>query len=231
MLYSISCHATRLAGAGAALLFSIAQVFGATYYVSSSTGSNSNSGTDTGHPWQTISKVSSPGLSYAGGDFILFKCGDTWKQGVGSNYAATLTMPNPGTSGHQITYGHYVTSGTCTTLPVIDANSAFAYAVSISKDFITLDGLQIQNSSSALVNFAGVNGSQFLNLTAKNGGIRGFYAPNDTGTTLIDHVTYSVDPGKHSDSNIIEIWSDAVGRVTITNNSFDRCSAAGTPAG
>ncbi|MFL6352722.1 MAG: hypothetical protein ACJ74Z_12860 [Bryobacteraceae bacterium] len=232
MFRYLSYRVTCFAGFSIAFLVFIPQAFGTTYYVSSSTGSNSFSGTDTAHPWQTVSKVSSPGLAYAAGDSILFRCGDVWKQGVGTNFTATLATPNGGTSAQQITYGHYSTSGSCGILPVLDANGVLAYVISISKNFITLDGLQLQNSSSGLVEFGGSDGIQLLNLTAKNGGIRGFVARDPTtGSVTIDNLTYSVDAGKHSDSNIVEIWSDAVGKISVTNSSFDRCSAAGTPAG
>src|SRR5690348_6926747 len=117
MFYSISCHATRLAGVGLALLFFITRAFGTTYYVSSSAGSDSNSGSDSGHPWQTVGKVNAPGITYRPDDLILFKCGDTWQGSP--NFTASLTTPNAGTSGHQITYGSY---GTCTASnkPVLD---------------------------------------------------------------------------------------------------------------
>ncbi|MGI8962438.1 MAG: hypothetical protein ACR2IV_22310, partial [Bryobacteraceae bacterium] len=40
-----------------ALSFFITQAFGATYYVSSSSGSDSNSGISTTAPWKTVTKV------------------------------------------------------------------------------------------------------------------------------------------------------------------------------
>jgi hypothetical protein len=67
------------------------------YYVSSS-GSDSNSGTDPSSPWQTISKVNSF-RNFTAGDNILFRRGDTFYGG--------LVISNSGRSGNPITYGAY----------------------------------------------------------------------------------------------------------------------------
>ncbi len=68
-----------------------------TYYVAAA-GSDANTGTDTGHPWQTISKVN--GSTFSAGDSILFNRGDVW-------YGASLTAPSSGSSGSPITFGPY----------------------------------------------------------------------------------------------------------------------------
>ncbi len=56
------------------------------YFVSSSTGSDANTGTDYNHPIKTIAKVNS--LNLKPGDRVLFRCGDTWR-------AEMLTVVNP----------------------------------------------------------------------------------------------------------------------------------------
>jgi hypothetical protein len=68
-----------------------------TYYVAAA-GSDSFSGTDAGHPWQTISKVN--GSTFSAGDSILFNKGDIW-------YGTSLTAPSSGSSGSRITFGAY----------------------------------------------------------------------------------------------------------------------------
>jgi hypothetical protein len=70
----------------------------ATTYYDSATGSDSNSGTDTGHPWLTISKVN--GATFSAGDSILFNRGNVW-------YGTALTVPSSGSSGSPITFGAY----------------------------------------------------------------------------------------------------------------------------
>ena len=69
----------------------------ATYYVSSSTGSDANSGTSTGSAWQTIAHVN--GQTFLPGDSILFKRGDVWNE--------SLTPPSSGSSGNPITFDAY----------------------------------------------------------------------------------------------------------------------------
>jgi len=68
-----------------------------TYYVAAA-GSDANVGTDTGHPWQTISKVS--GSTFSAGDSVLFNRGDVW-------YGTSLTVPSSGTNGAPILFGAY----------------------------------------------------------------------------------------------------------------------------
>jgi hypothetical protein len=189
---------------------------GATYYVSSSAGSNSNSGTDSGHPWQTVGKMSAPGITYQPDDFILFKCGDTWQGSP--DFTASLTTPNAGTSGHQITYGNY---GACTgsNKPVLDGNSTIGTLINISKSWITINGLKLQNASAAntvgqLISFS-TAGTQIRNVDGKNAGFRGFSGNVGAavGPITIDGNTFTVDPG-HTIGNAIFII-----QTTPTNNS------------
>ncbi|KOH46933.1 hypothetical protein NC99_03330 [Sunxiuqinia dokdonensis] len=67
------------------------------YYVSSSEGNDSNSGTTTGQAWKSLEKVNS--FKPQAGDKILFKRGDEW--------VGTLTPPASGSAGKPITYGAY----------------------------------------------------------------------------------------------------------------------------
>ena len=72
--------------------------FATTYYVANA-GSDSNNGTSTSTPWQTISKVNAG--SFSAGDQILFNRGDLWRE--------QLTNANGGSAGSHITYGAYGT--------------------------------------------------------------------------------------------------------------------------
>src|ERR1022692_2470135 len=89
-----------------------------TYYVSTS-GSNSNSGTSTGSPWQTVAKVNSTTLN--AGDTVLFNGGNT--------FAGTALAPTTsGTSGSPITYGSYGT-GNATITNTGSGNAVYLYNV------------------------------------------------------------------------------------------------------
>jgi hypothetical protein len=71
----------------------------ATYYVSSSGGSDANSGTSAGTAWQTIAHAN--GQTFAPGDSILFKRGDVWNE--------SLIPPSSGSSGNPIVFDAYGT--------------------------------------------------------------------------------------------------------------------------
>ena len=68
-----------------------------TYYVSSSTGSDSNNGTSSSTAWQTIAHVN--GQSFQPGDSVLFKRGDVWNE--------SLAPASSGSSGNPISFDAY----------------------------------------------------------------------------------------------------------------------------
>src|SRR6266478_4753952 len=78
-------------------LFASIPAHATTYYVAAA-GSDSNNGTSTGTPWQTISKVN--GSTFSAGDSVLFNRGDVW-------YGTSLTVPSSGSSGLPTTFGAY----------------------------------------------------------------------------------------------------------------------------
>lgn len=67
------------------------------YYVSSSSGNDSNSGTSESSPWQSLEKVRS--IEFVPGDRILFKRGDVWK--------GQLIIKSSGNSTNRITFSSY----------------------------------------------------------------------------------------------------------------------------
>lgn len=67
-----------------------------TYYVSSSAGNDSNSGTQLA-PWKTLAKVNTS--TFAPGDVILLKRGDAWRE--------SLVPPSSGASGNPIMFDAY----------------------------------------------------------------------------------------------------------------------------
>jgi hypothetical protein len=68
-----------------------------TYYVAAD-GADTNNGTSTGTPWQTIAKVNAS--TFVAGDSVLFNRGDVW-------YGTSLVAPSSGSSGSPITFGAY----------------------------------------------------------------------------------------------------------------------------
>ena len=82
------------------LMFS-ANVTAATYYVSASSGSDSNGGTSSSTAWQTIAHVN--GQTFQPGDSVLFKRGDVWNE--------SLAPSSSGSSGNPITFDAYGSGG------------------------------------------------------------------------------------------------------------------------
>ncbi len=74
-------------------------ILATTYYVSNSSGNDSNNGLSSSSPWKTLSKVSS--YTFAPGDSILFKEGDLWKE------ASSLVFTESGTANTPIVISTY----------------------------------------------------------------------------------------------------------------------------
>ncbi len=82
-----------------AFLLIAAPAFATTYYVSSSTGSDGNSGMSSSSAWQTIGHVNAQ--TFQPGDSVLFRRGDVWNE--------SLIVPSSGSSGNPITFDAYGT--------------------------------------------------------------------------------------------------------------------------
>jgi len=78
------------------LLLLAMPLYATDYYVKNG-GNDAASGLDDDNAWETIAKVN--GESFSGDDIIYFNRGDEWRE--------QLTVPDSGTSGHQITFGAY----------------------------------------------------------------------------------------------------------------------------
>jgi len=79
------------------LLLSLPRAQATNYYVDSIAGNDSNNGTSSFTPWQTIAKINRS--IFNPGDSILFKSGDTWRE--------RLNITNSGLAGNPITFGSY----------------------------------------------------------------------------------------------------------------------------
>jgi hypothetical protein len=202
---------TALRGVAVCFFFFLPQAFGTTYYVSSSSGSDSNNGTSMSSPWKTITKVNSG--AYNPGDSILFRAGDTWSGSP--NFSAALITPFAGSSGSPITYGSYGAGAS----PILDGGNSLPTLITISHDYITITGLQLQNATKTWVSYSGTTGTRITYVTGKNTGTWGFYGFSDIGTTLFDHTTCTSDPNW-----TMIAWcflAQGNGPATFTNNTCD----------
>lgn len=100
-------QAVALSGAGVAPATS--------YYVSSSSGNDANNGTSAATPWATLGAHVNGG-TFAAGDVIYLKRGDTWNE--------QLIPPSPGAPGNPISFDAYGTGAAPVLTPVINLAGA-----------------------------------------------------------------------------------------------------------
>src|ERR1700744_4081864 len=135
----------------------------ATYYIAAN-GSTSNVGTSPNFPWP-LSKVGS--VTYAAGDIILFNKGDT--------FSGTIAFASSGSSGNPITFDFY---GDAADNPIIDGGASSSNVLNITGNYITINNLVFQNSTSGngvILLSTGVH-DIIINNCYINTGIRGIYA-------------------------------------------------------
>ncbi|WP_129366903.1 Ig-like domain-containing protein, partial [Lutibacter sp. HS1-25] len=81
------------------LLLSFTNIFATNYYISSSSGNDSNDGKSENSAWKTISKLNTIIKTLGAGDVVLFKSGDT--------FSGSISLTTAGSSGSPITFSSY----------------------------------------------------------------------------------------------------------------------------
>lgn len=112
-------------------------------YVSTSSG-GTNSGT-LSNPWTSVSSMTSNQGSFSAGDFILFKCGDTFTSGQ-------INITVSGSAGNPITFGNYSTGD----LPMFTGNGTQLSNLFYmnSRAYLTFTGLRVVDPSIDTMNAA-----------------------------------------------------------------------------
>ena len=105
---TLTATSVEIPSASASANIMLAASTGVTYYVANS-GSDSNNGTSSASPWQTIAHVNAQSLKP--GDSILFQAGGTWREQLNNTWTGSPTSP--------ITFGFY---GTGTPPTITGAN-------------------------------------------------------------------------------------------------------------
>ncbi|HUV62983.1 MAG TPA: polysaccharide deacetylase family protein [Sedimentisphaerales bacterium] len=108
------------------------------YYVDATTGDDGDTGLTEALAWKTISKVN--GETFAAGDSILFKRGETWNE--------RLTVPSAGAVGNLITFGAYGSGA----LPVI-AGAAGGDSIRSQRAYIAFSDLRVKGSPTGYYDF------------------------------------------------------------------------------
>ena len=205
------------------LAFSV-RVHAATYYVDSSGGSDSNSGTASTNAWQTLSKVN--GHTFQAGDFLLFKAGGNWSGNT------QLHPQGSGAANNPIVIDMYGTGPK----PIINAGSATGYgAVYLSnQQWWEINNLEITSDASSDgdrrgVDFIATSGT-INHLYLRNcyiHNIRGTFSNTDGGSTSAGKRTGGMVvevPSGSASFNDILIESNVI--QTVRNEGLVACLSA-----
>ena len=146
-----------------AMLLLVAVIANATnYYVDPSSTASTQSGT-LAAPWKTLSQVQSAMGSFAAGDFIYFKKGET--------FSGSLNITKSGTATAPITFAAY---GTAAAAPLFTGTSAQLFTIS-NRQYIVFDGFKVTDLTldpndrnlESIINIAfEIDGSNYI--TVKN---------------------------------------------------------------
>lgn len=142
-------------------------VIGTTYYLDSTSGSDSNSGTSPTSAWATLSKASS--MTFQPGDQLELRSGETW--------TGQLALHGSGDAGSPIV----VTSYGSGAKPIIAGSGQFTSAVLLSNEHdVTVNGLEVTNTNGAQ---AWRNG---IEITAKDAGAL-------PGISVLNNYVHNID--------------------------------------
>lgn len=198
------------------------QALATIYYVDAASGNDSNNGTSTTTPWQTLTKVNA--TTFSAGDQILLKRGATWN--------GQLYPKGSGTSAAWITLGAYGTGNA----PVVNGGSLASGAAVYLKDqsYWVIQNLEVTNDSgidnSGTATTGGVARYGILvEATSVQNGIKVQY-------NYVHHVNGSfnnsqMDPHINGGISVHSIGSSGkFNGVTILDNTVDRCGRVGIVA-
>ncbi|MFJ5779798.1 right-handed parallel beta-helix repeat-containing protein [Streptomyces sp. NPDC093094] len=176
---------------------------GTTYYVSSSTGSNQNSGTSAASPWQSLVNVND--TTFQPGDTILLKAGDSWN--------GQLRPKGSGTGAAPIRINQYGTGAK----PRIAGAGTVPDAVKLwNQEYWEIRNLDVSNKAPAVT--SGTNLGDF----------RGIHVGGDNGTVL-DHIVIDSVDVHDVTGELRWIWGDTNNtRPGVTyQNGWDRSKNTG----
>jgi hypothetical protein len=206
-------------------------VTGATYYIDSVAGNDSNNGTSTSTPWRTLAKVQALlNGGVAPGTGMLFKKGDTWTASSSNAPMLNLSLALNGTSSNPIVFGSYGSGA----LPVFDGNGGTATACFFANggsggspylSHVTVSGIECRNTRYYGVYFhnynstGGLPGVVVQNMNVHNtgpGAFAGASSSNSCGSTPCDDGQY------HNQLMFLDESYQADG-TRFLNNVVDTC--------
>ena len=189
------------------------------YYVSSTTGSDSNNGTSTATPWASLAKVTANNSSLTSGSIVYFKSGDT--------FTGSLTVNANGNASGSITFTNYgsdslpILSG-FTTIPTSSwgASGSNIYTSSVlsptsSVKMVVIDGVQYGMGRYPAAN--AVSGG-YISISAVSGGL---YSGSFTSSAVLP---YNYSGG----TAIIRTYHYRLEPTTITSQSANTLYYSGS---
>jgi Bacterial Ig domain len=186
----------------------------ATYYVSSSLGSDSNTGTDTSHPWQTVSKAAGVLSSLHPGDRLLFNGGDVWSETM--TFGDTPQHAVVGSAAAPVYVGRYGTGR-----PVFDENNMNGYCFkavypSYAVRYLTLDNFECKHATTAGVTFQ-TQGGNIPGITVRN-----FYIHNTgQGCSSSNGACIGTDDGKYANQLDFQDSGFSAGSGAVNNDGVN----------
>jgi hypothetical protein len=142
LITSLATIAAMLCGLLPQLIASASATTCTVYYVSSSSGSDSNSGCSSSAAWASLTNVND--TTFAAGAEILFQDGGSW--------TGTLHPLGSGTSGSPIVVSNYG-SGSA---PIIAGGGATNAVYLDDQQYITIENLEITNTASSATERSGI---------------------------------------------------------------------------
>ena len=232
------------------LLFVGIPSFATTYYISSSSGANTNNGTSKATAWKSHPYMqsasgctgtgSAPTYAHSAGDTFIFKQGDSWP-----NACFTMSISAGGSNGSPDTYTFDPTWGTCGTAvtnnagqPIgcyqftaggvlVASNSINRFIFSNSNSYITINGLELTGFTWSDA-CPGGNGYQMDWASSTNVTISNLYAHGWTHTSTTDCMYVIKLRGNAGDANRVTASvfdgttdSSSSGLASYLVNTFD----------
>ena len=193
-----------------------------THYISSTSGSDTNPGTQA-QPWKTIKEVNSAMSSFKPGDSVLFKSGDTWLLNSGGE-AGSLVVTASG-----ITLGAYGSGND----PVLDGSAmtdsgtmSLGEIVIGSVSNVVVQKLELKNAIKQQISI-GAKNTNSNHITVQNciihdnrtSGFILMYVENDGATGTVNNITIANNQLYNSRWNAMRI-TGGVTNVSIYGNTI-----------
>ncbi len=180
---------------------------GTAYYIDSSNGSDSNSGTSSNAPWQTLAQVERKLSALKPGDQILLKAGDIWYEQLDLDGAI-------GAAGNPVVFSSYGSGAK----PVIDGSRVRPYcidAIGGPAEYLTIDGIECRSATEEGVTFRS-SGGAMPGIVVQNMYIHNTGPGACCGQTPYDDNTYA-------NQLDFEDWAQGADGVQFLNNVVNNC--------